>query len=88
MTNGSFFSASQTGPQYLALSMADGCALEGWAEKWGFDRYSLLAKIQSLTKAESAALHTWAKAFWERHAEEDPREYVTASDACRHLRLP
>ena len=76
MANGSFFSAAQTGPQYLALSMADGCALEGWAEKWEFDRDAMLAKITGLTKAESAALHVLAKAFWERHAEEDPREYA------------
>lgn len=81
MANGSFFSAAQTGPQYLALSIADGCALEGWDEKWGFDRDAMLAKVSGLTKAESAALHTWAKAFWERHVEEDPREYVKAMAA-------
>jgi hypothetical protein len=50
--------------QQLAISIADGIALDGLDTKWGIDGPSLHAKIAGLTSFQAAGLEIWANGFW------------------------
>lgn len=50
--------------QQLAISVADGIALDGLDSKWGADAGALNAKIAGLTSFQAAAIEIWANGYW------------------------
>jgi hypothetical protein len=54
--------------QQLAISVADGIALDGLGAKWAIDGPALNAKIAELTSSQASALEIWANGFWYANA--------------------
>lgn len=62
--------------QHLALSVADGIALENLDKKWSVDAAAMKKKIETLTSFDAAVLEIWATGF--RYGDAEVGEYVSA----------
>lgn len=65
--------------QQLAVSVADGIALDGLDRKWEIDGAALNTKIAGLTPWQAASLEVWANGFWyagASHVEAGLEKYI------------
>ena len=68
--NGLYFLTPGLLGEHLVAPATYGIRLEGLAEKWGVEKDSFLARLDSLSFFERACLEIWLRAFWESGTED------------------